>query len=86
MTVTDYSYINPGVFAFRLRSAMRKRKMTGSKLAKEIDRKESTIYQWTNGYQLPTLDTTIALADILDVSLDFLTGRTEVMEIGGSYA
>lgn len=81
--ITEYNYINPSVFGFRLRTAMRKRKMTGRKLAKEIERAESTIYSWTNGYQLPLFDTVIALADILDVSLDFLTGRSDIMEIGG---
>jgi transcriptional regulator with XRE-family HTH domain len=80
---TEYKYINPDVFGFRLRVAMTKRKMTGVKIAKELELQESTICNWKSGYCLPLFDTVIALADILDVSLDFLTGRSDIMEIGG---
>ena len=80
---TEYNYINPDVFAFRLRAAMRKRRMTCRKIAAKIERGESTICSWTSGYHMPAFDTAIALADILDVSLDFLTGRSDIMEIGG---
>lgn len=76
-----YVYINPEVFSYRLRCAMRKRRMTCKMLATNTERTEMTVTCWRYGRQIPGTDILIAIADTLDVSIDYLTGRKECMEI-----
>ena len=46
-----------------------------SSLASELDMPKTTIYKWKEGSS-PSLDKLIPIADILNVSLDELAGRT----------
>lgn len=63
------------VFATRLRMCRSKMNLTQSELASLIDADEQSIRNWEKGTYMPSLRTTIRLADVLDVSLDELSGR-----------
>ena len=81
MPSSEYVYINPDVFASRLRRAMGKRKMTCRNLAENTGRTEMTVTCWRYGRQIPSTDIMIAIADTLNISLDYLCGRKEEMSI-----
>lgn len=76
--------VKPCVFGFRLRYAMNKRKIRRKDFAAAVQRSEKTVEKWRGGYQIPKAETVAKIADILRVSIDFLTGRTENMDIGGT--
>ena len=71
----------PCVFGFRLRRAMSIRRVKQRDFAAAIGRSESTVKKWRGGYQIPAAETLTRIADILRVSVDFLTGRTQEMEM-----
>ena len=73
--------LNPDVFGFRLRVAMNKRSTRLKKFADAIGKSENTVNKWRNGTQVPALDTVVRIAEELRVSIDFLIGRTDKMEI-----
>ena len=77
----DMTGINANVFGFRLRRAMSIRRVKQRDFAAAIGRSESTVKKWRGGYQIPAADTIAKIADVLRVSLDFLTGRTQEMEV-----
>lgn len=54
-----------------------KRGITISQLAKEIGISQGNISDWKSGKCLPSLNALIKIADYLNVSLDYLVGRTE---------
>lgn len=57
--------------------AIRKaRNLTRPELAKRLNVSESTIFCWERGKRNPELPSLIRLADTLEVSLDYLLGRT----------
>ena len=74
-------FINPKVFGDRLRKAMGKRKMTCFELAQNTDHIYQSVCNWRYGVSIPSFDTICAIADTLNVSLDYLAGRKENMEI-----
>ena len=74
--------IKPCVFGFRLRRAMSIRRVKPQDFATAIDRSESTVKKWRGGYQMPSTETLAKIADVLRVSIDFLAGRTQEMEVG----
>ena len=76
--------VKPCVFGFRLRYAMNRRKIKRKDFAAAVQRSEKTVEKWRGGYQIPKAETVAKIADILRVSIDFLTGRTENMDIGGT--
>lgn len=76
--------VKPCVFGFRLRYAMNKRKIRRKDFASAVQRSEKTVEKWRGGYQIPNAETVAKIADVLRVSIDFLTGRTENMDIGGT--
>lgn len=62
-----------------------KKGWTQEELAKELNRASSTIGLWEQGRREMDYDSLITLADIFDVSVDFLLGRVEhEKEIKGS--
>ena len=73
--------VKPCVFGFRLRYAMNRRKIRRKDFAAAVQRSEKTVEKWRGGYQIPAADTLAKIADVLKVSIDFLTGRTESMEV-----
>lgn len=51
--------------------------LTQKQLAKETGLSERGLQNYELGERVPTLQATIALADFFDVSLDYLTGRSD---------
>lgn len=47
------------------------------KLQKSSGISESTLYYWSKGQTIPTIDKLITIANVLDCSLDFVLGRTK---------
>lgn len=73
--------VKPCVFGFRLRRAMSIRRVKQRDFAVAIGRSESTVKKWRGGHQIPAADTMAMIADVLKVSIDFLAGKTESMEV-----
>ena len=65
-------------FADRLSELIAERGLNNLRLAKDIGPNDSLIGAWRRGRKRPTLDNLILLADYFDVSLDYLTGRSEL--------
>jgi transcriptional regulator with XRE-family HTH domain len=59
-----------------IRELRDKKRLTQPEVAEKINIKRPSITAYESGNQLPPVDTLIKIADIFDVSLDFLTGRT----------
>jgi len=64
------------VFADRLKAALALADKTQRDVARLLNVAESTVSQWVSGKRLPDLPTTAKLASILNVSVDYLMGRT----------
>lgn len=72
------------VFSARLRAAREKRGLTQSELAKRAGLQMSAISHFETGTRKPSFDNLRRVADALDVTTDYLLGRTE--EFDGSAA
>lgn len=68
-------------FQSRLRALRVERGMNQTALAQAIGVTLKQIQRYELGHNEPTLSVLIALADAFDVSLDYLTGRTDNPEI-----
>ena len=55
------------------------RQWTQSQLAKELNVGDSTIAMWENGSRTPTRAKYEAIADLFNVDLDYLYGKTDTM-------
>ncbi|MYL37396.1 helix-turn-helix domain-containing protein [Halobacillus litoralis] len=60
----------------RLKYARKNKKLTQDGLAKLVNTSKGTISNYENGYSTPSNDMLVTLADALDVSVDYLLGRT----------
>ena len=67
-------------FGFNLRIIRLDRKLTQKELASISKLGIRTIQQYEANDRKPTFDALIALADALDVSLDYLVGRSDKKE------
>ena len=72
-----YADIDMAAFSERLRLLRQARKMTQVRLAELLGISARGYNRWEKGGNVPHLDTLIKIADILQVSLDELVGRTE---------
>lgn len=63
-------------FAERLRKLREQRKLTQTRLAELLAISPRVYNRWERGVATPHLDTVVKLADILQVSIDDLAGRT----------
>ena len=63
--------------AARLKDLREKRKLTQTRLAELIGVSPRVYNRWENSLATPHLDTVVMIANILEVSLDELAGRTE---------
>lgn len=61
----------------RLRKMRMKRKLTQQKLADILLISLNAYQKYEQGERNPSLDTLVQIADILDVSIDYLLGRDE---------
>lgn len=63
------------MFAKNLKDLCAEIEMSQARLAIKMNVSQSLISLWENGLREPTLSNLVALADIFDVSLDYLAGR-----------
>ncbi|HEY6193429.1 MAG TPA: helix-turn-helix transcriptional regulator [Candidatus Eisenbacteria bacterium] len=64
-------------FRARLRKARTVRKVTLAALAKTLGTYSTNVSAWQNGKTQPGLGYLVGLADALDVTTDWLTGRSD---------
>lgn len=69
------------LFHSRLKELREARNMTQEQLAKAIGEKQSTLAGWEGGRGFPRYTTLFKLAEYLEVSLDYLAGRSDVPTI-----
>lgn len=65
---------NKNAFASSLKSLLEKRGMTQRSLAEKLKTTEVTVSRYTSGNRTPNVETTVAIAEILGVSIDQLVG------------
>lgn len=65
------------LFAARLKQLRLQRKLSAAALARETGVTNAAISQFENAVNYPHVNTLTALADYFDVSLDYLTGRSD---------
>lgn len=71
------------MFGKRLRAMRMKRNFTQPQLADLIDVALRTYQGYEGGTRSPSFETLVKLADILDVSIDYLLGRDNWMKSHG---
>ena len=64
----------------RLRLLRQERKMTQKQMAEMLNQTLRAYQYCESGHHVPEYSNLIALADFYDVSLDYLTGRSETRE------
>ena len=65
-------------FSDTLKKLREKNKLTQEQLAEKLMISKATVSHYEQGINKPNLDTIIKLAEIFDVSVDYLLGRTSV--------
>jgi transcriptional regulator with XRE-family HTH domain len=68
-------------FADRFNQLRTEQKITVYKIAKLLDISDTSVWKYSHGESKPTLENLIKLADIFNVSLDYLVGRDEFPDI-----
>ncbi len=67
-------------FAKRLKELRTQRSLSQTSLAEMLEVSPRVYNRWERGAAIPRLDTVVKIADILQVSLDTLTGREDIKE------
>ena len=67
--------ITSNVFPQRLKQLRQKKGLTQQKLAEILGIKRNTYSDWENGKTEPSFENLVKLADLFEVSLDWLFGR-----------
>ena len=70
------------VFAQRLIATRTQQNLQAKDLAEQVGVTKSLVSKYENAVTTPSLDAIIAIADCLDVSIDYLVGRTDDPRIG----
>lgn len=65
----------------RITEARNKKNMSVGQLAIKARKSKATIVSIMHNATRPRIDTLIPIADALDVSIDYLAGRTDIMEM-----
>ena len=65
------------VFANRLKELRKSKGLTQRKMAEMLAMREQAYQMYEYGKREPNHETTVKIADFLDVSLDYLLGRTD---------
>lgn len=60
---------------------IQKKNISSYRVAKGTGIDPGTMIQYKNGNRVPTIENLIKIADYLDVSIDYLVGRTDKPEI-----
>lgn len=66
-------------FSKRLTELRKKKGYSQEELAKKVKIHPNIIGRYERGETTPALDVSFKLADVLDVSLDYLTGKSDVL-------
>lgn len=74
------------MFSERLKTIRKERGLTQADLAKLIGIKKAAITRWESGSREPNFTRLVELCDALDVSSDYLLGRTETPPPGSDGA
>lgn len=61
----------------RISKWRKQKKLTQEELAKKANVTKAAVSNYENGHSTPSNDTLVAIADALDVSTDYLLGRTD---------
>jgi Predicted transcriptional regulators len=69
------------VFGQRLRQLRQSHHLTVEQLGNEFKVSKQTVSRWELGDRLPPLDVATTLADYFNVSLDYLAGRSDKVEM-----
>lgn len=65
---------NKNVFCERLKAARKGRDLTLEQLGSQLDVTKQTVSRWEKGERYPALDVLYTIAEVLDVSSDYLLG------------
>lgn len=65
-------------FAERLRKARKTRGLTQARVAELLEISPRVYNRWERGTSVPKLDTVVKIAELLEVTVDALVGRTEL--------
>ena len=60
---------------------LQKKQLTTYRIAKDTGISQGLMNEYKNGIKRPTIDNLVKIADYLNVSTDYLLGRTENPEI-----
>lgn len=63
---------------------LQKNNITAYRVAKETGISQGLMGEYKNGIKLPTSQNLIKIADYFDCSIDYLLGRTDVIEVNKS--
>ena len=66
------------VFSERLKELRLKKGLTQTELGEKVGVKQNTFTNWEKGRREPSSENLIKLADLLEVSLDWLFGREQM--------
>ncbi len=65
------------IFGERLKEIRTEKQLKQTDIAKMLNVSGNTVYAWENDKQEPSMSTLLKLSEILEVSLDFLFGKSE---------
>lgn len=65
-------------FKERIKELRKEKGLTQKQIANELRVSEDTVYNWEKGRSEPSIVDLINLAIVLDVTIDYLVGRTEI--------
>lgn len=71
------------MFGKRLRSVRMQRKITQQKMADSLNLALRSYQSYEGGERCPSFDVLVQMADILDVSIDYLLGRDDFLKSRG---
>ena len=75
LEMQESDLIISNVFPQRLKEIRIKKGLTQTELGEKVGVKQSTFTNWENGKREPNFEIVIKLADLLEVSVDWLFGR-----------
>ncbi len=65
------------IFGERLKEIRTEKQLKQTDIAKMLNVSGNTVYAWENDKQEPSMSTLLKLSEILEVSLDFLFGKSD---------
>lgn len=65
------------IFGERLKEIRTEKYLKQTDIAEMLNVSGNTVYAWKNDKQEPSMSTLLKLCEILDVSLDYLFGKTD---------